>query len=176
MMILKFSIIFIGLMAMTSCSNISSQNYETKIDIIPSKEIEKKALKIIINPYGYLLNRYELKKYIGKTSNYTVLFKDGRMQSYKKENINTFSDYYIYAKYKNQYAKMKYTNGLVMGDNKTDIKIFIKMSENIAYLSSSETSSSVETIHQNAFKDKEKFSQDDMNMLKNLEEVSLEDK
>lgn len=55
-MILKFSIIFIGLMAMTSCSNISSQNYETKIDIIPSKEIEKKALKIIINPYGYLLN------------------------------------------------------------------------------------------------------------------------
>jgi hypothetical protein len=141
MMILKFSIIFIGLMAMTSCSNISSQNYETKIDIIPSKEIEKKALKIIINPYGYLLNRYELKKYIGKTSNYTVLFKDGRMQSYKKENINTFSDYYIYAKYKNQYAKMKYTNGLVMGDNKTDIKIFIKMSENIAYLSSSETSS-----------------------------------
>lgn len=60
-MILKFFIIFIGLMAMTSCSNISSQNYETKIDIIPSKEIEKKALKIIINPYGYLLNRYELK-------------------------------------------------------------------------------------------------------------------
>lgn len=172
MMILKFSIIFIGLMAMTSCSNISSQNYETKIDIIPSKEIEKKALKIIINPYGYLLNGYELKKYIGKTSNYTVLFKDGRMQSYKKENINTFSDYYIYAKYKNQYAKMKYTNGLVMGDNKTDIKIFINMSENIAYLSSSETSSSVETIHQNAFKDKEKFSQEDMNMLKNLDNLN----
>lgn len=171
-MILKFSIIFIGLMAMTSCSNISSQNYETKIDIIPSKEIEKKALKIIINPYGYLLNGYELKKYIGKTSNYTVLFKDGRMQSYKKENINTFSDYYIYAKYNNQYAKMKYTNGLVMGDNKTDIKIFINMSENIAYLSSSETSSSVETIHQNAFKDKEKFSQDDMNMLKNLDNLN----
>ncbi|WP_314339907.1 hypothetical protein [Acinetobacter guillouiae] len=171
-MILKFSIIFIGLMAMTSCSNISSQNYETKIDIIPSKEIEKKALKIIINPYGYLLNGYELKKYIGKTNNYTVLFKDGRMQSYKKENINTFSDYYIYAKYKNQYAKMKYTNGLVMGDNKTDIKIFINMSENIAYLSSSETSSSVETIHQNAFKDKEKFSQDDMNMLKNLDNLN----
>lgn len=159
-------------MAMTSCSNISSQNYETKIDIIPSKEIEKKALKIIINPYGYLLNGYELKKYIGKTNNYTVLFKDGRMQSYKKENINTFSDYYIYAKYKNQYAKMKYTNGLVMGDNKTDIKIFINMSENIAYLSSSETSSSVETIHQNAFKDKEKFSQDDMNMLKNLDNLN----
>ncbi|WP_419299230.1 hypothetical protein [Acinetobacter guillouiae] len=172
MMILKFSIIFIGLMAMTSCSNISSQNYETKIDIIPSKEIEKKALKIIINPYGYLLNGYELKKYIGKTNNYTVLFKDGRMQSYKKENINTFSDYYIYAKYKNQYAKIKYTNGLVMGYNKTDIKIFINMSENIAYLSSSETSSSVETIHQNAFKDKEKFSQDDMNMLKNLDNLN----
>lgn len=171
-MILKFSIIFIGLMAMTSCSNISSQNYETKIDIIPSKEIEKKALKIIINPYGYLLNGYELKKYIGKTNNYTVLFKDGRMQSYKKENINTFSDYYIYAKYKNQYAKMKYTNGLVMGDNKTDIKIFINMSENIAYLSSSENSSSIETIHENAFKDKEKFSQDDMNILKNLDDLN----
>lgn len=171
-MILKFSIIFIGLMAMTSCSNISSQNYETKIDIIPSKEIEKKALKIIINPYGYLLNGYELKKYIGKTNNYTVLFKDGRMQSYKKENINTFSDYYIYAKYKNQYAKIKYTNGLVMGDNKTDIKIFINMSENIAYLSSSENSSSIETIHENAFKDKEKFSQDDMNILKNLDDLN----
>lgn len=172
MMILKFSIIFIELMAMTSCSNISSQNYETKIDIIPSKEIEKKALKIIINPYGYLLNGYELKKYIGKANNYTVLFKDGRMQRYKKENINTFSDYYIYAKYKNQYAKMKYTNGLVMGDNKTDIKIFINMSENIAYLSSSENSSSIETIHENAFKDKEKFSQDDMNILKNLDDLN----
>ncbi len=67
---------------------------------------------------------------------------------------------------------MKYTNGLVMGDNKTDIKIFINMSENIAYLSSSETSSSVETIHQNAFKDKEKFSQEDMNMLKNLDNLN----
>lgn len=171
-MVLKFSIIFIGLMAMTSCSNISSQNYETKIDIIPSKEIEKKALKIIINPYGYLLNGHELKKYIGKTSNYTVLFKEGSMQSYKKENINTFSDYYIYAKYNNQYAKMKYTNVLVMGDNKTDIKIFINMSENIAYLSSSENSSSIETIHENAFKDKEKFSQDDMNILKNLDDLN----
>lgn len=171
-MVLKFYIIFLGLMAMTLCSNISSQNYETKIDIIPSKEIEKKALKIIINPYSYLLNGYELKKYIGKTNNYTVLFKDGRMQSYKKENINTFSDYYIYAKYKNQYAKMKYTNGLVMGDNKTDIKIFINISENIAYLSSSENSSSVETIHKNVFKDKEKFSQNDMKMLKNLDNLN----
>lgn len=171
-MVLKFYIIFLGLMAMTLCSNISSQNYETKIDIIPSKEIEKKALKIIINPYSYLLNGYELKKYIGKTNNYTVLFKDGRMQSYKKENINTFSDYYIYAKYKNQYAKMKYTNGLVMGDNKTDIKIFINISENIAYLSSSENSSSVETIHKNVFKDKEKFSQNDMKILKNLDNLN----
>ena len=171
-MILKFSIIFIGLMAMTSCSNISSQNYETKIDIIPSKEIEKKALKIIINPYGYLLNGYELKKYIGKTNNYTVLFKDGRMQSYKKENINTFSDYYIYAKYKNQYAKMKYTNSLVMGSNETDIKIFINIFENSVYLSSSETASSPEIVHQNAFKDKEKFSQDDMKMLKILDDLN----
>ena len=105
MMILKFSIIFIGLMAMTSCSNISSQNYETKVDIAFDKSIDNKYLKVVINPYGYLLDGHELKKYIGKTNNYTVLFKDGRMQSYKKENINTFSDYYIYAKYKNQYAK-----------------------------------------------------------------------
>ena len=67
---------------------------------------------------------------------------------------------------------MKYTNGLVMGDNKTDIKIFINMSENIAYLSSSENSYSVETIYQNAFKDKGKFSQDDMNMLKNLDDLN----
>ncbi|MRT37308.1 hypothetical protein GJV03_09060 [Acinetobacter sp. RIT698] len=171
-MILKFSIVFIGLMAMTSCLNISSQNYETKVDITFDKSIDNKGLKVMINPYGYLLDGHELKKYIGKTSNYTVLFKEGSMQSYKKENINTFSDYYIYAKYNNQYAKMKYTNGLVMGDNKTDIKIFINMSENIAYLSSSENSSSVETIHQNAFKDKEKFSQDDMNMLKNLDDLN----
>lgn len=171
-MILKFSIVFIGLMSMTSCSNISSQNYETKVDITFDKSIDNKDLKVVINPYGYLLDGHELKKYIEKTSNYTVLFKEGSMQSYKKENINTFSDYYIYAKYNNQYAKMKYTNGLVMGDNKTDIKIFINMSENIAYLSSSENSSSVETIHQNAFKDKEKFSQDDMNMLKNLDDLN----
>ncbi|WP_335954240.1 hypothetical protein [Acinetobacter guillouiae] len=171
-MILKFYIIFIGLIVMVSCSKISSQNYETKVDIIFDKSVNNKYLKVMINPYGYLLDGHELKKYIGKTSQYTVLFKKGRMQSYKKENINTFSDYYVYAKYKNQYAKMKYTNGLVMGDNKTDIKIFINMSENIAYLSSSENSSSAEAIHKNAFKDKEKFSQDDMNMLKNLDDLN----
>jgi len=171
-MVLKLFTIFIGLIVMVSCSNISSQDYETKVDIIFDKSIDNKDLKLVVNPYGYLLDGHELKKYIGKTNNYTVLFKDGRMQSYKKENISTFSDYYIYAKYKNQYAKMKYTNGLVMGDNKTDIKIFINMSENIAYLSSSENSSSIETIHQNAFKDKEKFSQDDMNILKNLDDLN----
>ncbi|WP_446083991.1 hypothetical protein [Acinetobacter sp. 1125_18A] len=104
-MVLKLFTIFIGLIVMVSCSNISSQNYETNVDIIFDKSIDNNDLKLVVNPYGYLLDGHELKKYIGKTSNHTVLFKDGRMQIYKKENIKTFSDYYIYAKYKNQYAK-----------------------------------------------------------------------
>lgn len=171
-MVLKLFTIFIGLIVMVSCSNISSQNYETKVDIIFDKSIDNKDLKLVVNPYGYLLDGHELKKYIGKTSNHTVLFKDGRMQSYKKENINTFSDYYIYAKYKNQYAKMKYTNSLVMGSNETDIKIFINIFENSVYLSSSETASSPEIVHQNAFKNKQDFDQVDTKMLKILDDLN----
>ncbi|WP_252512550.1 hypothetical protein [Acinetobacter bereziniae] len=138
-MFFKILIVLIIVVITNSCSKISSQNYETKVDVIFDKSIDNKDLKIVVNPYGYLLDGYELKKYIGKTNNYTVLFKEGRMQNYKKEDINTFSDYYIYAKYKNQYAKMKYTNSLVMGSNQTDIRIFINIFDNLVYLSSSET-------------------------------------
>ena len=157
---------------MVSCSKISSQNYETKVNVIFDKSIDNKDLKIVVNPYGYLLDGYELKKYIGKTSNYTVLFKEGRMQNYKKEDINTFSDYYIYAKYKNQYAKMKYTNSLVMGSNETDIRIFINIFDNLVYLSSSETVLSPEAIHQNSFKNKQDFDQADTKFLKILDDLN----
>lgn len=138
-MFFKILIVLIIVVVINSCSKIFSQNYEIKVDVIFDKSIDNKDLKIVVNPYGYLLDGYELKKYIGKTNNYTVLFKEGRMQNYKKEDINTFSDYYIYAKYKNQYAKMKYTNSLVMGSNQTDIRIFINIFDNLVYLSSSET-------------------------------------
>lgn len=171
-MVLKLFTIFIGLIVMVSCSKISSQNYETKVDVIFDKYIDNKDLKIVVNPYGYLLDGYELKKYIGKTNNYTVLFKEGRMQNYKKEDINTFSDYYIYAKYKNQYAKMKYTNSLVMGSNETDIRIFINIFDNLVYLSSSETVLSPEAIHQNSFKNKQDFDQVDTKFLKILDDLN----
>ncbi|RSZ28168.1 hypothetical protein [Acinetobacter bereziniae] len=171
-MVLKLFTIFIGLIVMVSCSKISSQNYETKVNVIFDKSIDNKDLKIVVNPYGYLLDGYELKKYIGKTSNYTVLFKEGRMQNYKKEDINTFSDYYIYAKYKNQYAKMKYTNSLVMGSNETDIRIFINIFDNLVYLSSSETVLSPEAIHQNSFKNKQDFDQVDTKFLKILDDLN----
>ncbi|MBI0394921.1 hypothetical protein [Acinetobacter bereziniae] len=171
-MVLKLFTIFIGLIVMVSCSKISSQNYETKVDVIFDKSIDNKDLKIVVNPYGYLLDGYELKKYIGKTNNYTVLFKEGRMQNYKKEDINTFSDYYIYAKYKNQYAKMKYTNSLVMGSNQTDIRIFINIFDNLVYLSSSETVLSPEAIHQNSFKNKQDFDQVDTKFLKILDDLN----
>ncbi|WP_151714249.1 hypothetical protein [Acinetobacter bereziniae] len=171
-MVLKLFTIFIGLIVMVSCSKISSQNYETKVDVIFDKSIDNKDLKIVVNPYGYLLDGYELKKYIGKTNNYTVLFKEGRMQNYKKEDINTFSDYYIYAKYKNQYAKMKYTNSLVMGSNETDIRIFINIFDNLVYLSSSETVLSPEAIHQNSFKNKQDFDQVDTKFLKILDDLN----
>ena len=171
-MVLKLFTIFIGLIVMVSCSKISSQNYETKVDVIFDKFIDNKDLKIVVNPYGYLLDGYELKKYIGKTSNYTVLFNKGRMQNYKKENINNFSDYYIYAKYKNQYAKMKYTNSLVMGSNETDIKIFINIFENSVYLSSTENAPSPEAIHQNSFKNKQDFDKVDTRFLKILDDLN----
>ena len=150
-MFFKILIVLIIVVITNSCSNISSQNYEIKVDVIFDKSIDNKDLKVLVNPYGYLLDGYELKKYIGRTSNYTVLFNAGRMQNYKKEDISNFSDYYIYAKYKNQYAKIKYTNSLVMGSNETDIKIFINIFDNLVYLSSSETVLSPEAIHQNSF-------------------------
>ncbi|MBJ8425340.1 hypothetical protein PYR74_22665 [Acinetobacter bereziniae] len=171
-MFFKILIVLIIVVITNSCSNISSQNYEIKVDVIFDKSIDNKDLKIVVNPYGYLLDGYELKKYIGKTNNYTVLFKEGRMQNYKKEDINTFSDYYIYAKYKNQYAKMKYTNSLVMGSNQTDIRIFINIFDNLVYLSSSETVLSPEAIHQNSFKNKQDFDQVDTKFLKILDDLN----
>ncbi|WP_121774574.1 hypothetical protein [Acinetobacter bereziniae] len=171
-MFFKILIVLIIVVITNSCSNISSQNYEIKVDVIFDKSIDNKDLKVLVNPYGYLLDGYELKKYIGKTNNYTVLFKEGRMQNYKKEDINTFSDYYIYAKYKNQYAKMKYTNSLVMGSNETDIRIFINIFDNLVYLFSSETVLSPEAIHQNSFKNKQDFDQVDTKFLKILDDLN----
>lgn len=171
-MFFKILIVLIIVVITNSCSNTSSQNYEIKVDVIFDKSIDNKDLKVLVNPYGYLLDGYELKKYIGRTSNYTVLFNEGRMQNYKKEDINNFSDYYIYAKYKNQYAKIKYTNSLVMGSNETDIKIFINIFENLVYLSSTEDASSPEAIHQNSFKNKQDFDQVDTKFLKILDDLN----
>ena len=102
------------------------KKYETLISIDLEEDIRKDNLKIIINTYGYLLDGYEPSKHIGQTNTYLFLYKDAQIQDYRNTKINKYSDYYIYAKYGNKYAKMKYTNSLVMGNNETSIKIFIK--------------------------------------------------
>ena len=172
-MVLRVFIFIIGLIAMTSCSNQPFQKYETKIDITINDIIQKEELNIIVNPYGYLLNGYEPDKYIGSTDRYIVLYKESKTQDYTNAKINKYSDYYIYAKYKNRYAKMKYTNSLVMGSEKTDIKIFLNTFNEIKYLSSSMIVPSIETITQNSFKDKQTFkdNKQDMKMLEYLDKL-----
>lgn len=154
---------------------VVAMNFEKKIDteinITPDENINRENLKIIVNTYGYLLDGYELRKHIGETNTYIVLYKNSNLQDYKKTKINKYSDYYIYAKYGDKYAKMKYTNSLVLGDDKTVIEIFINNFNNINYLSYSEIESSIETINQHSFKEIDAFKSNkhDMEMLSYLD-------
>lgn len=133
------------------------KKYDTQISIDLGEDIKKDDLKITINTYGYVLNGYEPSKYVGQTNTYLFLYKDAQIQDYKNTKISKYSDYYIYAKYGNKYAKMKYTNSLVMGNNKTSIKIFIKKINDLYYIYSSNIAPSVEAISENSFKDIDAF-------------------
>ncbi|WP_227591941.1 MULTISPECIES: hypothetical protein [unclassified Acinetobacter] len=148
-------IILIGLI-MVIATNFEKK-YETQISIDLDEDVRKDNLKIIINTYGYLLNGYESSKHIGQTNTYLFLYKDAQIQDYRNTKINKYSDYYIYAKYGNKYAKMKYTNSLVMGNNVTSIKIFIKKFNDLYYISSSNITPSIEAISENSFKDIDAF-------------------
>lgn len=148
-------IILVGLI-MVIAANFEKK-YDTQISIQLDEDIKKEDLKIIINTYGYLLDGYEPSKHIGQTNTYLFLYKDAHIQDYKNTHISKYSDYYIYAKYGNKYAKMKYTNSLVMGNNETSIKIFIKKFNDIYYISSSNITPSIEAISENSFKDIDVF-------------------
>lgn len=164
--------IILGSIAMIIYFN-SSHVYNINIDIFVDDKIERNELKIIINPNGYLLKGYEPYKDIGDTSAYFTLYKDSKLQDYEYTNINKYSDYNIYAKYKNKYAKMKYTNSLVLGDNETNIEIFIKKHNDIIYLVSGNSGFSIETIIQSSFKDIDQFKEDkhDMKMFSYVDKL-----
>lgn len=135
------------------------------------ESIRKENLKIIVNTYGYFLDGYEPSRYIGETNTYFFLYKNSNLQDYKKTKINEYSDYYIYAKYGNKYAKMKYTNSLVMGEDKAKNNIFINKFNDINYLSSSNVNTGLEAIAENSFKDIDAFKSNkhDMKMLSYLD-------
>lgn len=148
----------------------AKNDYDININVFIDDEIDKKELKIIVNPNGYLLKGYDPIKDIGETNIYIPLYKESKLQNYKNTNIKKYSDFNIYVKYKNKYAKMKYTNTLVLGQNDTTINIFIKKYRNIKYLSSSNSGFSVETILQSSFKDIDYFkdNKNDMKMFSYL--------
>lgn len=168
-------LIFLGIVLGGMIMLIINQNhgYETNIEIFTDDEISKNELKVIINPHGYILEGYEPIKDLGETNIYFVLYKDSILQRYKDIKINKYSDYNIYAKYKNKYAKMSYTNSLVLGENETNISIFIKKHNNIIYMVSSNSSFSTEAINQSSFKDVETFKNNkkDMKMLSYLDQL-----
>lgn len=163
-------IILIGLIMAIIAANFEKK-YDTEININLDESISKENLKIIVNTYGYLLDGYEPSRYVGETNTYFFLYKNSNLQDYKKTKINEYSDYYIYAKYGNKYAKMKYTNSLVMGGDITKNNIFLNKFNNINYLSSSGVNSSPEAVAKNSFKDIDAFKNNkhDMKMLSYLD-------
>lgn len=140
-----------------SAKVVFSKNNGTQINISFDEKIKKEDVVIILNTYGYIIKGDEPSIYIGETEKYTPLYKNAKIQEYKDSDINKYSDYYIYAKYNNKYAKMKYTNPLVMGSNETKIHIFINFLNEIEYLSSSTVIPSTQTIAENSFQEIEKF-------------------
>lgn len=81
--------------------------YKMRVNIQVHEKIKRDDLNIIINTYGYILNGYEIKERVGLTDKYIILYKKGKIEDYKKSDLNKYSDYIIYAKYGNKYAKMK---------------------------------------------------------------------
>lgn len=148
-------VIFIGVIMLVAMN--LTKKHDTEVNINFDSKIKKEDVVIILNIYGYLLDSYEPKKYIGATEKYIVLYKDSKLQEYKNSNLNKYSDYYIYAKYGKKYAKMKYTNPLVMGDNATLINFFINNLNDINYLSYGKDIPNVQVIAENSFKDLEEF-------------------
>lgn len=140
-----------------SATVIFSKNNRTQINISFNEKIKKENATIILNTYGYIIKGEETTVYVGETKKYIPLYKDAKLQEYKDSDLNKYSDYYIYAKYNNKYAKMKYTNPLVMGSNEAKIHIFINSLNEIEYLSSSTVIPSTQTIAENSFQEIEKF-------------------
>ncbi|WP_312970402.1 hypothetical protein [Acinetobacter gerneri] len=140
-----------------SAKVVFSRNSETQINIGFDEKIKKENVVIILNTYGYIIKGDEPSIYIGETEKYTPLYKNAKIQEYKDSDINKYSDYYIYAKYNNKYAKMKYTNPLVMGSNETQIHIFINSINDVEHLSSSTVIPNTQTIADNSFQEIEKF-------------------
>ncbi|MFV5515442.1 hypothetical protein [Acinetobacter gerneri] len=140
-----------------SAKVVFSRNSETQINIGFDEKIKKEDVVITLNTYGYIIKGEGPSIYVGETKKYIPLYKDAKIQEYKDSDINKYSDYYIYAKYNNKYAKMKYSNPLVMGSNETKIHIFINSLNDVEYLSSSTVIQSTQTIADNSFQEIEKF-------------------
>lgn len=151
-------VIFIAVVVWTIKSR---HDYPIQIDIVVDESIDTNKLKIIINPHGYILKGYEPDEYIGRTDQHILLYKGGVIQNYSAAEINSYSDYYIYAKYQNQYAKMKYTNQLVLGDKKNLISINLNKIKNMLFLSSTPNPPmSIDSIADASFKDLKHFQHD----------------
>lgn len=164
--------IILGIVAMVIAFK-SNHEYDTNIHVFMDENIENSELKIIINPNGYLLDGYEPDEYIGETNITVPLYKDSKLQNYKKSKINKYSDYNIYAKYNDEFAKIKYTNSLVLGENETEIKIFIKKQNNVIFLASGNAVFSIEAIAESSFKAIEDFKENknDMKIFSDLNKL-----
>ncbi|RZG81520.1 hypothetical protein EXE10_12990 [Acinetobacter sp. WCHAc060033] len=83
----------------------------------------EKELQVLISPYRKNICGYEDAENFDEIHQFIVLFNDGKMQDYQGKGISKAHDYFIYAKYKNQYARIKYQNTMRLGQNKTRIKL-----------------------------------------------------
>lgn len=96
---------------------------DTHIELTLDKAIEKNQLKILISPYRKIQCGYESPQRFDELHQFVVIFNEGQMQDYHQQGIREAPDYYIYAKYKNQYARVKYKNTQRLGQGKTEIKL-----------------------------------------------------
>lgn len=151
------TIIFVMLTISLTIFLFQDEGDNTKIEIALDQSVQKDDLKVLISPYRKLQCSFENAQSFDDLHQFVVLFNDGEIQDYHDKGISNLKDFYIYAKYKNQYARIKYKNTKLSGQENTVIKL----------------SFDPKSMNGKAFKDKLSFSKNiyDKQLINKLDEL-----
>lgn len=152
-------VFLIGVVALTAAllfRPIEKNDVDVEFQFM-DETFKENELHVLISPFRQSKCGFDSLESFDGIHTFIVLFNHGKLQDYKDKGISQARDFFIYAKYQNQYVKLKYKNSLLLGDDKTEIKLSFDQ----------------KSMNGRVFKDKMAFSENhyDMQLLNNLDQL-----